>query len=153
MLNSIMNLLVPAQTKAEEPTLPQDALHIAVCVLLVEAASADDEFHENERTQICNALQSHFGLEKHEVDELLEYALEHKDHSHDLWKFTNHINKSCNRPEKMSIVKEVWRVIFADGHLDGHEDYLIHKLAKLLNLPHPALIEAKLAVLEELRGD
>src|SRR5690606_16761152 len=50
------------------------------------------------------------------------------------------------------ILREVWRVIYADGTLDGHEDYLVHKLAKLLNLNHPMLIEAKMAVLREIRG-
>lgn len=153
MLNTIVNMLVPATTKAEPDTLPHDALHIAVCVILLEAATADDEFHPKEREQICNALEKHFALPKDEVEELLEYALTHKEESNDLWKFTNHINQSCNRPEKMSIVEEVWRVVFIDDHLDGHEDYLIHKLAKLLNLPHPALIEAKLKVLNEIRGE
>ncbi len=151
MLNAILNMLVPGETGAREKPIEPDALHVAVCVLLVETASADDEFHESERQQICRALQGHFGLSAEEVEELLEYTLNHKDHSHDLWKFTNHINKSCNRPEKMAIVEEVWRVIFADGQLDGHEDYLVHKLAKLLNLPHPALIEAKMTVRKEQR--
>ena len=48
--------------------------------------------------------------------------------------------------EEMEVIEEVWRVIFADGTLDGHEDYLVHKLAKLLNLTHPQLIEAKMKV-------
>ncbi|MCP4642028.1 MAG: hypothetical protein GY851_16415, partial [bacterium] len=50
------------------------------------------------------------------------------------------------------IIEEVWRVIFADGRLDGHEDYLVHKLARLLNLNHPQLIAAKVKVMEESKG-
>jgi len=40
----------------------------------------------------------------------------------------------------------VWDVVYADGKLDKHEDYLVHKLAALLRLTHKQLIEAKLKV-------
>jgi uncharacterized tellurite resistance protein B-like protein len=36
--------------------------------------------------------------------------------------------------------------VYADGKLDKHEDYLVHKLANLLRLTHKQLIEAKLKV-------
>jgi uncharacterized tellurite resistance protein B-like protein len=42
----------------------------------------------------------------------------------------------------------IWRIAFADGNLDKHEDYLVHKLAKLLRLTHKQLIEAKLRAKE-----
>ena len=54
--------------------------------------------------------------------------------------------KASSPAEKRQIIEEVWRVIYADGALDAHEDYLVHKLAKLLNLNHPQLIEAKMTV-------
>jgi uncharacterized tellurite resistance protein B-like protein len=41
----------------------------------------------------------------------------------------------------------VWRVIYADGKLDKHEDYLVKKIAHLLNLRHREMIDAKLRVL------
>ena len=40
-----------------------------------------------------------------------------------------------------------WLACDADGKLDKHEDYLIHKLAGLLRLTHKQLIAAKLKVL------
>jgi len=41
----------------------------------------------------------------------------------------------------------VWKLVYADGILDKHEDYLAHKLAKLLRLSHRELIDAKLKAL------
>ena len=41
----------------------------------------------------------------------------------------------------------IWKVVYADGHLDQHEDYLAHKVSKLLRLSHAQLIQAKLIVL------
>jgi uncharacterized tellurite resistance protein B-like protein len=44
----------------------------------------------------------------------------------------------------------VWEIAYTDGKLDKYEDYLVHKLAKLLHLTHKQLIEAKLRV---IRGE
>jgi uncharacterized tellurite resistance protein B-like protein len=44
----------------------------------------------------------------------------------------------------MRIVEIIWKIAYADGKLDKHEDYLAHKLGKLLRLNHKQLIEAKL---------
>jgi len=41
----------------------------------------------------------------------------------------------------------IWRIVYADGHLNQHEDYLAHKISRLLRLSHPQLIETKLKVL------
>ena len=47
-------------------------------------------------------------------------------------------------------MKMIWREIYADRHLNGHEDYLVHKMATILKLQHVQLIEAKMAVRDEL---
>ena len=54
--------------------------------------------------------------------------------------------------EKQQIVEETWRVIYADGTLDGHEDFLVHKVSRLFNMTHGMLIDAKMRVLQEIRG-
>jgi uncharacterized tellurite resistance protein B-like protein len=45
------------------------------------------------------------------------------------------------------VIETVWRVVYSDGILDKHEDYLVHKLADLLHLKHSELIDAKLKIL------
>ncbi len=57
-----------------------------------------------------------------------------------------------DRDERKLIMEEVWSVIYADGTLDSHEDYLVHKLANLLRLRHSEMIEAKVKALKQLRG-
>src|SRR3989338_8890693 len=44
--------------------------------------------------------------------------------------------------EKIKVIETVWKVVYADGKLDMHEDYLVHKLSKLLKLSHKQLIDA-----------
>jgi len=76
----------------------------------------------------------------------MEAALAELEGSIDLWKFARIINKEYSVEEKVQTIEAVWRVIYADGRLDGHEDHLVHRLADLLRLSHSQLIEAKLRV-------
>jgi uncharacterized tellurite resistance protein B-like protein len=122
------------------------SLVLAVCVLLLEAAQADDEFTNEERTLLLQSLQKRFSLSAEEAEELLASAEKRRAESLDLWQFTHRINDALDQEGKKKVIEEVWRVIYADGKLDAHEDYLIHQLARLLNLTHNELIAAKLKV-------
>ena len=129
-----------------------ERVRLATCVLLIEVASVDDEFAPEEQQRILSALEDRFQLPRDDAEKLLETAADTRAASTDLWHFTNQINQGCSPDEKRRIIEEIWRVIYADGRLDGHEDYLVHKLARLLNLNHPQLIEAKMKVLNEHRN-
>jgi uncharacterized tellurite resistance protein B-like protein len=148
MLSRIVSLFAPEAKDTAD--VHAERLRLATSVMLLEAAGADNEFSPKECEHIVATLKSRFGLAQDDAEELVQYAEARRAESSDLWKFTNMINRSCSNDEKLDILREVWRVIYADGTLDGHEDYLIHKLAKLLNLNHPQLIEAKMAVRREL---
>ena len=65
----------------------------------------------------------------------------------DLWQFARLINETYSREEKIGIIETLWQVVFVDGKMDQYEDYLMHKMSKLLRLHHKELIDAKLKVL------
>lgn len=130
----------------------QEKLESAVCALLLEVAGTDDEFSADECDHIIQTLCRRFSLSQEQAEELIEAANARRSQSFDIWKFTNEINETCTLDEKRDIIAEVWRVIYADGSLTAHEDHIAHKVGRLLNLTHPELIEAKVKVLEELRG-
>lgn len=138
---------------------PEDAPHgkekvaLATCVVLLEAARADTTFTETERRHVLDTIAKRFQLDSVAAEELLTEALAAREASTDLWRFTNAINKAYSPPEKIAIIEEVWRIFYSDGTLSGHEDGLAHQLRNLLNLNHPQLIEAKLKVLREIRGE
>ena len=140
--------------EAEEPPseTPEERFQLAACAILLEMAHADEEFAPAERVHILETLCHRFDLTCVQAEELMEASSLKREASADLWHFTRAINESCSREEKMAFMDEVWRVIYADGTLDAHEDYLVHKLAMLLNLAHPDLIDAKMRVLAEIRG-
>ena len=137
----------PEGPTAPEPDSGHDLL-IATCAIFLEIASIDGEFSEDERHLIVSTLKEDYQLSDEYVDELIDAAEKERDQSLDLWYFTNLINQNYSEEERCRIVEMVWRIVYVDGKLDKHEDYLIHKLSKLLRLTHAQLIEAKVRVLD-----
>ena len=152
MMRFLKDLLSPETDVKPDELQGPDRVRIATCVLLLETANADEEFSPEEWQHIVATLKARFDMSEEDAEELIDLAKSTREQSYDLWKFTNEINKACRPDEKMEIIEQVWRVIYADGTLDAHEDYLAHKLAKLLNLNHSQLINTKMKVLDEIRG-
>ncbi|MFH1147272.1 MAG: TerB family tellurite resistance protein [Pseudomonadota bacterium] len=147
MLESLKSLLKrTALSKCEAPFAQNrmDDLRVATCALLLEAAHADQEFTEEERAHIQEAVKGHFGLSQEAADELIRSSENERRKSIDLWHFTRIVKDTCSKEEKLGILDLVWQVVYSDSFLSGHEDYLMHKLATLLGLSHRQLIEAKL---------
>ncbi len=119
-------------------------IRVATCALLVEMSNIDGEFSETERDSIVSILKKDFDLSDEHASELLRTSDEELAGSADLWRFTNLINQNFSLDEKLRVIETVWKVAYADGKLDKHEDYLVHKLANLLRLSHKQLIDAKL---------
>jgi uncharacterized tellurite resistance protein B-like protein len=130
-------------------TVRPDKLHIATCAILLEMARIDSEFSDSERQDIITVFKNKYHLSDEKIITLFDASEEELERSIDLWQFTNKINKICSREEKLRIVETIWVVAYADGKLDSHEDYLIHKLSELLNISHKDLIEAKMKVLQD----
>jgi len=129
-----------------------ERVQLATCVILLEAATVGQEFTDTEKDHIVEVLKNRFALNENEAADLMREAHEIRQESHDLFRFTTLINQNFSHAEKIEIIEEVWRIIYSDGVLDGHEDHFAHKLRNLLNLNHPQMIEAKLKILEERRG-
>lgn len=127
----------------EDGATPQD-IRIATCALFLAMSYVDGEFAESEREYVVSILKRDFGLSDEHAASLLEAAHGELKKSIDLWQFTNLINQNYSLEEKLQIIESIWRIAYTDGRLDEHEDYLVHKLAKLLRLNHKQLIDAKL---------
>lgn len=147
MFNLKKKLLKPPEPISNSQQQDEfERIQIATCVILLEVARSDDEFSSIEKTTVAALLKKNFELSPDAVDELIEIASQKRDESVDLWQFTNLINKNYTKQDKIKIVEAVWKVIYADKKLDKYEDHFVHKLAKLLQLKHHELIEAKMKV-------
>jgi uncharacterized tellurite resistance protein B-like protein len=122
-------------------------IHLATCALLLELANIDGKFSADERDNIISVFKRDYKLSDGDISQLMEASEKELATSIDLWRFTNFINQNYTVEQKIQIVETVWKVAYADGTLDKHEDYLAHKIAALLRLDHKQLIDSKVKVL------
>lgn len=124
--------------------------HIALCVLLLEAAHVDGECSTEEMEHVIQTLVNECGASRDEIETLVEQGYQQRDDAIDLFRFTRYMNTNYSKEEKIAVMESVWRVIHADGRLEGHEDHFAHKLANLLRLSHKELIDAKIKARKQL---
>ncbi len=127
-------------------------IRVATCALFLEMAKIDGEFSEEEQRHIVSFLKEEYRLSDETVGDLMEAAAEELRESIDLWRFARRINNFYSEDEKTRIIEMMWRIVYVDGTLDRHEDYLIRKLSRLLRLPHRLFIEARMRVEKENAG-
>lgn len=142
------------KNKLKEPLSTPDEIEkqimIATAVLFLEMAYADFEIVMEEEKRLIKILHKLFQLNPDEIDELIEAAKESRDKRNDIWKFTNLLKSQFDHEQKIGIMENMWRLIFADGHVDRYEDALIRKLTTLLGLEHGDMIQAKIKVKNSL---
>jgi len=127
--------------------------HMALCVLLLEAAHADGECSEAEKEHVVSTITVKYGVSREETDKLITGADIKRRESVDLFSFTRYMNNNFSHDERLAVMDDVWRIIHIDGRLEAHEDHLAHKLANLLRLTHKELIDSKMRAREQLTGE
>ena len=133
MLEAIKRLL-SGRGDAAETESEEDRLRTAACALLLEIAHADGEFDDAERRNVEEALCRNFDLTPEAARQLMEHAESVRRDAVDLNQFTSLITSRYDEGQRMTLAEVLWRVVYADGRLSQHEDYLMRKLAHLLDL-------------------
>lgn len=126
-----------------EPEPDEHALPRAAAVLLLELAVADAGIDDSERKVIERAMLDHFGLAGAEVRELMAEAGRRQRESHSLHEFTHQLRTRLEPEARGELVEWLWKVGFADGRLDRHEEHLVRRLADLLGVSHKEFIRRK----------
>ena len=122
----------------------QEAVRLAAAALLFEAAMSDYDLGGEERSMIQQLVREQFDLSDEEASALATLAQEQVRESTGLHGFTSMINQHWSEQQRLNLVEQMWRVVYADGRLDDHELHLIRKIQRLLHIPHKDFVSAKL---------
>ena len=150
MINKIKELITKFGNKEEieeESNLSQ--LNNACVALLVEIAFADKDFDETEKTSLKLTLMETYAIEEADIDEIIKDAEITVAESTSLYGYTRIVNDEFEYDDKLSLLKNLWKVAYADGNLDKYEEHLIRKISDLIHISHSDYINIKL----EVRGD
>ena len=115
-------------------------------VFLLEAAYADKKFMPEQKEMIVSILEKEHGMNVSEAAELISGAKEILDNDTNRWRFAQVINEQYSNEEKEKLLSDIWKLAYADGILEGTEEYVARKIAKLLHIPHESFIKLKLEV-------
>lgn len=124
----------------------REPLDLATAALLIELARADFSEVSAELEAIRHLLQKRFGLGADAVATLLAEGGRRADDAVSLHEFTHRLNSELPESEKLGIVEMLWRVSYADGHIDKHEEQLIQRIAGLLHISDRERVRLKLKV-------
>lgn len=150
-MGTLFSKLFNIEKGVANPGNSEDKIRVATCIILLEIANADNDFSADERTIIHGILMQRFGLSESEVESLIQESSRRIAASIDTWSLTRILAADLSEGERIEIMEAIWRVIYADGRLEGYEDALVHKLSFLLDLTHDQMITAKLKIKNENR--
>lgn len=147
MLSPLKTLLAQFFNLAEDRMASDSGAHtlqLATAVLLVEVMRADSHVSDVERAATVAALRSTVALTDEEMQHLLAQAEHAAQNSNDYFRYTSAMNAHFTQAQKIQVVENMWRIAYADGRLDAHENHVISKVAGLLHVTHGEYIAAKL---------
>src|SRR5688572_23852663 len=125
MFEALKSLFAKHAPAAAAPAAdPDRALKIAACALLLEMAHADEEFTDAEREHIEALVARHFALDEDTTREILAAAERERRDATDLHQLTSVITRQYDEGQRLLLSELLWRVVYADGKLSEHEDYL-----------------------------
>lgn len=149
MIDLVKKYFGKSSTSSDGSSPTSHNIKVATCAIFLEMAHIDGEFSESEQQRILTILKNSFQLSDETAVALMEKSSKELNKSIDLWQFTSLIVRNYTIEERIKIIEVIWEIIYADGKLDKHEDYLVHKLAKLLRITHKQIIDAKLKILKK----
>jgi len=122
---------------------------LATAALLIEVMVIDGNLGEDELASISNTLAQMLELSTEQVDELILLSRDEVAEATSLYQFTREINAHFDQDKKIDLMTAMWRVAFADGHLDKHEEGIIRRVADLLHIRHSEYIKCKLTARDQ----
>ena len=141
MIEKIKNLFSKKVLEVEADSTSAEQL--ATAALLIEVMVIDGNLDPDETQSFAATLSRMLDLSNQQVDELIELSQAEVREAISLYQFTSEINKHFDHNKKLSLMTAMWRVAFADGHLDKHEENIIRRVADLLHIRHSEYIRCK----------
>ena len=135
MLKNLKRLFEPVEPR-ELPGLGRRHLQVAVAVLLHEARRAD-YVQENAESDLAEAaLRELFGVDAAEASRLMAEGRAKAESLSSFHAPITVVKRDFSMPERIRLIEHLWRISFADGQLNLHEDHYVRKIAHLLYVPN-----------------
>jgi uncharacterized tellurite resistance protein B-like protein len=118
-------------------------LELTAAVLAYEIARSDGEISESELGVLLSEIKKiAMDVGKTEQD-ILNIIEEYSKNSISFHEFIEDINKDFTKEDKLSLIKFLWDVAYADTILEVNEERLIRRIADLINIKDLEVLKLK----------
>ena len=124
-------------------------IFIKITCLLVHAAKIDEIYTDKERDIIKKTILN-LGIEKNEIEKILNEAESIESNSNQLLEFTREI-KQLKQEDKIKIVESLWEIIYSDDQSDIYEANLMRRLTGLLYLDNKVVGNIKEKIIKNIK--
>jgi uncharacterized tellurite resistance protein B-like protein len=134
MLDRIIDALKKKSAPKPAAPLSPEVKRLAAAALMVEAARRDEDFAADERSAIVRIVGDNFKLNDEDATTLVALAEQRQRLPYGESIFTRTIAESFTADERKDVVRMLWEVALADGHLHRVESAMIERLTKEIGL-------------------
>jgi len=149
MINKIKDLITKfgkEEEIQEESNLT--LLNNSCAALLVEIAFADKDFDETEKASLKQSLIETYAIDESVIEEIIRDAEDTVSESTSLYGYTSIVNTEFQYEDKLKLLRNLWKIAYADGYLDKYEEHLLRKISDLIHVSHSDYINIKLEIKE-----
>ena len=118
-------------------------VELIASVLAYEIARSDGEITEDESCLLLEEIKKisiKVGKDKEEIYKLIEM---HSNDSVSFYEFIEDININFLKEEKLTLIKFLWDVAYADSKLELDEERLIRRIADLIRIKDIEVLKLK----------
>lgn len=118
-------------------------LELTASVLAYEIARSDGRISKSELEVLLSEIKKiAINVEKTE-DEVFNIIEEYSKNSISFHEFIEDINKNFSKEDKLSLIKFLWDIAYADTILEVNEERLIRRIADLINIKDLEVLKLK----------
>ena len=118
-------------------------IELTASVLAYEIARSDGEIDKNELNVLMEEIKVISKKVNKDEAEIFEIIEKYSKDSVSFYEFVEDINNDYTKDEKLSLLKFMWKIAYADGKLDVDEERLIRRLADLIKIKDIDVLKLK----------
>jgi len=118
-------------------------IELTAAILAYEIARSDGDISKSELNLLLNEVKKITLKVNKPQDEILEIIETYSKNSVSFHEFIEDINKDYSKEEKLSLIKYLWDVAYADNILEVSEERLIRRIADLIKIKDVEVLKLK----------
>ena len=126
-----------------EKTKNNFEVELTASILAYEIARSDGDISESELSLIFDEIKKISAKVGKKEDKILEIIEVYSKNSVSFHEFINDINKDYTKEDKLSLIKFLFDVAYADKILEVSEERLIRRVADLINIKDIEVLKIK----------